>query len=92
MRPILTYDLIQQIAQKVEDLCIETQCYKSKLINLGITPADLQRDVETAQQNPQIRAQVHANFAEMWELLKEGADWFVTQDLAEAPPPTDEQN
>ena len=92
MRPILTYDLLRELATRIEDLSIENQYYKSKLINLGISPANLESEVLANQQNKEIREAAHANFAQMWKLLDEAVTWFVTQDLSEQPPPTDKQN
>ena len=92
MRPILTYALFKTLATKIEDLWIENDFYREKLTSLGISPPSLAQEVAAAQGNSQVRERAHQNFAEMWKLLDESADWFVAQDLGEQPPPNDRQN
>jgi hypothetical protein len=91
MKPLIAFEQLRLLFQKLEDLQIERDFYQATC--LRFVPEELlYRQRQDALNDPEARRIAHANFERTLKSLEELTQMFVIEELSKAPPPNDQSN
>ena len=91
MRPIIEFEQLRLLFERLENLQIERDFFEATCLRFVPSELlDLQR--QEALRNPESRRIAQANFEQVRKSLDELTQMFVIEELAKSPPPSDQSN
>jgi hypothetical protein len=89
----LAREFFRKYERMIEDMWIETQCYRQLLLEKNlISEDDLEKTIEAAKLNPENQRIAAETFASSRKVLAEFGMQDTLRNLASKPPTTDKQN